>query len=446
MIRLRTLILAALLAAPFTSLLSEEVDDQWYKGNTHTHTLWSDGNDFPESAAAWYKDNGYDFLVLSDHNILSRGVKWKRIDKHIREHGILERHVERWGKGQLELKEEDGVTKARLKTLDEVRALVEGDGDFLMIEGLEITSVAGGATHPRLGLPVHSNAMNVDTVLLPTRQATVEQQFKNHEKLVTEYAQGVEHPVFWHINHPNFKYSNTAEQVAKVLPAHGLEIFNVSGGCNNDGDGTRPGVERIWDIVNTIRIKELGVGPLFGCATDDTHNYHTPEEHYHSHEVLHDAPGLAWVMVRAEELSADAITRAMVDGDFYSSTGVSLETLVFDEEEGTLSVGVKREEGVNYRIRFIGSPRDVSLRSKKVKTVVDERGIKHPVTREYRDSRLGMLFEEVIGSEAVYTLSGDELYVRAVVISDEENVHRTSEGAIVRKAWTQPFICSSKRN
>ncbi len=20
----------------------------WYKGNTHTHTLWSDGNDFPD--------------------------------------------------------------------------------------------------------------------------------------------------------------------------------------------------------------------------------------------------------------------------------------------------------------------------------------------------------------------------------------------------------------
>ena len=26
----------------------------WYKGNTHTHSLWSDGNDFPEMIAKYY--------------------------------------------------------------------------------------------------------------------------------------------------------------------------------------------------------------------------------------------------------------------------------------------------------------------------------------------------------------------------------------------------------
>jgi hypothetical protein len=30
----------------------------WYKGNTHTHTLWSDGNDFPEMITDWYKEKG----------------------------------------------------------------------------------------------------------------------------------------------------------------------------------------------------------------------------------------------------------------------------------------------------------------------------------------------------------------------------------------------------
>lgn len=28
---------------------------QWYKGNLHTHTLWSDGDDFPEMVADWYR-------------------------------------------------------------------------------------------------------------------------------------------------------------------------------------------------------------------------------------------------------------------------------------------------------------------------------------------------------------------------------------------------------
>src|SRR6056297_1049607 len=44
--------------------------EKWLRGNLHTHTYWSDGDDFPESVAKWYKDNGYDFLVHTDHNIL----------------------------------------------------------------------------------------------------------------------------------------------------------------------------------------------------------------------------------------------------------------------------------------------------------------------------------------------------------------------------------------
>ena len=57
----------------------------WFKGNLHTHSLWSDGNDFPEMIAAWYRDNGYQFLALSDHNVLSRGEKWLSIAQSKRE-------------------------------------------------------------------------------------------------------------------------------------------------------------------------------------------------------------------------------------------------------------------------------------------------------------------------------------------------------------------------
>ena len=57
---------------------------RWFKGNTHTHSLWSDGNDLPEMIVDWYKNEGYDFLALSDHNTLSRGQRWmpvKQVDK-----------------------------------------------------------------------------------------------------------------------------------------------------------------------------------------------------------------------------------------------------------------------------------------------------------------------------------------------------------------------------
>src|SRR5262245_54452768 len=49
---------------------------RYWKGNLHTHSLWSDGDDFPEMIADWYKQRGYDFLALSDHNILAEGERW----------------------------------------------------------------------------------------------------------------------------------------------------------------------------------------------------------------------------------------------------------------------------------------------------------------------------------------------------------------------------------
>lgn len=43
----------------------------WFKGNTHSHTTMSDGDSAPEVVARWYKEHGYRFLVLSDHNVFT---------------------------------------------------------------------------------------------------------------------------------------------------------------------------------------------------------------------------------------------------------------------------------------------------------------------------------------------------------------------------------------
>ncbi len=40
---------------------------QWYKGNTHTHTTKSDGQKDPDEVIALYKEQGYDFLAITDH-------------------------------------------------------------------------------------------------------------------------------------------------------------------------------------------------------------------------------------------------------------------------------------------------------------------------------------------------------------------------------------------
>jgi len=40
---------------------------QWFRGNCHTHTTLSDGKSSPVEVAAAYREQGYDFLVLTDH-------------------------------------------------------------------------------------------------------------------------------------------------------------------------------------------------------------------------------------------------------------------------------------------------------------------------------------------------------------------------------------------
>lgn len=64
---LGVLTLAACVSAP----PPPEVTARWWKGNLHTHSLWSDGDDYPEMILDWYKAHGYHFAALSDHNTLN---------------------------------------------------------------------------------------------------------------------------------------------------------------------------------------------------------------------------------------------------------------------------------------------------------------------------------------------------------------------------------------
>jgi hypothetical protein len=47
-------------------------DLPWYRGNLHCHTTESDGRCAPAEVMAQYRRQGYDFLALSDHDMLTR--------------------------------------------------------------------------------------------------------------------------------------------------------------------------------------------------------------------------------------------------------------------------------------------------------------------------------------------------------------------------------------
>ncbi|RMH03229.1 MAG: hypothetical protein D6702_06750 [Planctomycetota bacterium] len=373
---------------------------RWYRGNTHTHTLWSDGDAAPELAVSWYRDHGYDFLVLSDHNLLQEEERWFPV----REDGRLTPDrvaalQKRFGADRVELRPTpDGGSEMRLLTLSELRRRFEEPGRFLLVPGEEVTDRAAGR-------PVHVNGLNLAGFVPPQGGATVAEAVQRDLEAILAHGRAAGRPVLAHVNHPNFGWAFTIADLAGLRGERFFEVFNGHRGVNNHGGGDRPSTERMWDEANRIRLAETGLPPLYALATDDAHEYHGPGT---------SVPGRGWIFVRATELSAEAILAAMHAGDFYASTGVELADLRADDESFTVDVAA--EPGVRYRTRFLGIVREP-------------------------DGQLGtgVLLAETEEDPAVWRFRGDELAVRAEVISSRLHPDPFATGDHER-AWTQPVI------
>ena len=48
-----------------------EGSGQWYRGNVHSHTTNSDGLFTLSELAEWYARREYDFLFVTDHNLVT---------------------------------------------------------------------------------------------------------------------------------------------------------------------------------------------------------------------------------------------------------------------------------------------------------------------------------------------------------------------------------------
>jgi hypothetical protein len=400
---------------------------RWWKGNLHTHTLWSDGDNFPELIAEWYRDRGYHFLALSDHNVQSTVERWMLV-RNINERArtdAMTRYRARYGDAWIQTRgsSPEGPVEVRLKTLDEVRSLVEERGRFLMIPSEEITGGAGD------GHTLHMNATNLTELLPFTMGATVRETLVRNLQAVEESAKRTGREVMLHVNHPNYKWGLTAEDLAAVV---GERFFEVWNGVDEDGDpgeGVRPSTDEIWDIANTLRILKYNAPPLFGLATDDSHHYHGTQ--------TRAAPGRAWTMVRARHLSPDSVVRAYRSGDFYATTGVELSEALFDGKARVYRVQIAGKQGVEYVTRFIGTRKGANTLGKPR---VDAQGQMVDTTLDYRmpgRPPMGEVFAEVKGVNAEYKMRGDELYVRAVVTSNARPEAESKEYPYQR-AWTQP--------
>jgi hypothetical protein len=398
--------------------LASAAEARWWKGNLHTHSLWSDGDDFPESIADWYKQHGYHFLAMSDHNRMLEGEQWVTESKKHHFPEALAKNQRRFGADWLQRRDRQGTNQYRLKTLEEFRGQLEEPGRFLMIPSEEITS-------GHLSFPVHINATNLRKKISARGGTNVLDVMQRGVDAVLEQRRQTGQPMFPHINHPNFGWGITAEDLMQVQGERFFEVYNGHPSVHNEGNATHAGMERMWDIVLAWRIGKLDLPPMYGLAVDDSH-------HYHSHGVGKSNNGRGWVMVRSERLDPPSVIAAMEAGEFYSSSGVSLRQI--QRAGNTMRIEVEAKPGVTYTVRFIGTRRGFDATRSPV---VSANGEPIQATQRYSD-QIGETFSVVVGNRAEYSARGDELYVRAVVQSSKKiaNPYRKGETAA---AWVQPW-------
>ncbi len=373
---------------------NNSAEQNWYKGNLHTHSLWSDGDDFPEMIIQWYKDNDYQFIALSDHNTIGDSEFWYEIKERELKHKTLEKYQNRFG-DWVETKTDSGKTLVRLKTFEEYQSKLQLPDSFLVIKSEEVTSSFKNK-------PVHINVTNIKKKIDPIRGSSVLDVMQRTLDAVHEQRKRLNIPMFAHINHPNFGYGISTEDLKQLNGERFFEVYNGHPAVNNEGDDTHVDTETMWDLINIHYYKE-GKPLLFGVATDDSHRYHT----FSSKD---SNTGRGWVMVNAKKLDTDYLISAMEKGDFYASTGVYLKNLNTDQKQ--VSLAVDPEPGVNYEITFLGH----------------QKGAEDVV-----------VLKKVQGTSASYTYQKEDIFVRARIDSDAKKDNPIIEDE-TKKAWTQPFL------
>ncbi len=261
------------------------------KGNTHLHSRGSgDASASLSDIEQWYSAAGYDFVVVTDHNVVT------------------------------------DVSSAR---------------DLLVIPGVELTRNPGSCD-PAPPLPdgkcrMHVNGLFVD----PTRELGWERGHSASREAI--YARQIaaisDLGGVAQLNHPTWHHGVSGSLLA-ALARRGMafvEIANDGFATWNRGDGDYPSTEEIWDEALTAG------ATVWGIASDDAHHIEPHRGDY--------PPGGGFVMVRAERTTS-AIRAAMLRGDFYSSTGVLLDELDVDDDRIAIAIAAA-SPGV-HTIEWIG--------------------------------------------------------------------------------------------
>ncbi|MEZ4366475.1 MAG: CehA/McbA family metallohydrolase [Kofleriaceae bacterium] len=276
---------------------------EWLRGSTHVHALPSGDSKTPiPEVIAWYEANGYDFIVLTDHNRVS---------------------------------EVDGATAGQ----PAVR-WPKNDG-LIVLAGSELTYNSTTCDPPPPApdgkCRLHVNALGVTArpvdklVWADPTDPTRLGQYGRAIELARALGGLVQ------LNHPTWHWGTTPGLLVDLVGrgVQLVEIANKQFASWNAGAEGQLSAEALWDAA-------LAAGAtVWGVASDDAHDY-VPEGTYPA--------GGAYVVVRAQR-TPTAIVAALAAGEFYASTGVALARV--EVEAGALVVEVAADEPGPHLIRYV---------------------------------------------------------------------------------------------
>lgn len=203
--------LFALVACAFQAGCVPETSGTWYRGNLHTHTTNSDGDTLPADVVRWYRDHGYNFLSLTDHNFIT--------------------------------------------PLDDLEMLTSEN--FILISGNEVSDRSEGR-------PVHLLALGISDP--GVKRAGGENVAVCLQLNVDAIRNAGAVPV---LAHPNFHWAFGAPELTGIQNCTLFEVLNAHPSVNNAGDEEHPSTEAMWDAALTAGKR------IYGIGTDDMHRLAT---------------------------------------------------------------------------------------------------------------------------------------------------------------------------
>lgn len=239
-------------------------DGKWYKGNLHSHTTNSDGCLTPEESVKLFREHGYSFLCLSDHDVYTDYAKQFNSDGFIILPGLEASAVL--------YESEDSNLRYKVHHMQAILGTEE------MRKNAKFPPYKHKEIHP-----VDKYYGTWDGAAAARKLA---EDMRDRGYLIT-----YNHPIWSRVREEEFIHTEGL---------WALEIFNYNT-VNESGTGQD---ETYWDVMLREGKK------IFAFASDDNHN----------EGKFDDACG-GYIVVKAGELTHEAILKSMLEGNYYSSSG-----------------------------------------------------------------------------------------------------------------------------